>query len=427
MSYRYGNPVIILLYQFVYILLFYGYFSFVFPKYAYMGYQWNPDSFKIVEGLFFTFLASFFLPGRFKQPSDLFRHILFIFPIMPMLVLYGVASGEREYCYVTILAFFVILLVSAVPLQLKKMRIIRVNTKSIIRLLFFIILLYLLIILLLGGYKYFNVNIWKVYEYREAAAQNLPTSFRYFSPLIGKILLPLLVLLSLVYRKWAVLVLSMVCSFLLFALTSHKGPLLYPYISLVIFVLFKNRYSAYLLLIGLCILFLFSSSGSFLGKSGDVAGTLFLRRACFTPAKLNMSYYEYFSGQPPLLWAGSRVSMGLLEYPYSEATSKVVGRYIYNKEVSANTGWLGTGYMQAGFTGMLLYALMIGMLLKIIDMFALDKNPAFVTAITSIPILVMAVSSDVPTVLLTHGLAILLFLLSCFQTSTIDELVRCKT
>jgi len=417
MMFKYGNPIIILLYQAIYILLFYGYFTFIIPKYSYMGYEWHPDNLKIIEGLFFTFLISIFLSEQFKRPSDLLTHLLFIFPIIPMLVMYGAASGSRDYNYVMILSFAVILLITAIPFHLQTLKITELKAGNIVWLLTSITILYIVVIILMGGYRYFNINIWKVYEYREAAAANLPAYFGYLSAITGKIMLPMLFLFSLVNRKKFLMAVSLIGSFLIFALTSHKGPLIYPIVSLVVYYIYKNRFGSYLLLLSFCTVLLFSTSGPVLGKPGDIVGTLFLRRACFTPAKINLYYYKYFNDQAPLLWSESRITMNLLDYPYSEPSSKIVGRYIYNKEVSANTGWLGTGYMHAGFTGMLLYAFLIGVLLKFIDMLALNKDNAFVTAITAIPIMVIALSSDIPTVMLTHGFMILLFLLSCFKIS----------
>ena len=46
-------------------------------------------------------IFAFTLSSKFEKPSDILLHIQFMFPILPMLVLYSMADYPREYLYFT--------------------------------------------------------------------------------------------------------------------------------------------------------------------------------------------------------------------------------------------------------------------------------------------------------------------------------------
>jgi hypothetical protein len=79
---------------------------------------------------------------------------------------------------------------------------------------------------------------------------------------------------------------------------------------------------------------------------------------------------------------------------------------------NVDTGFLGTGYMQFGSIGMLVYSLIVGALLWLGDALTVGRVPAWMGAAILIgPFFSLFNDSDLPTSLLTHGLAIALLLL----------------
>jgi hypothetical protein len=61
---------------------------------------------------------------------------------------------------------------------------------------------------------------------------------------------------------------------------------------------------------------------------------------------------------PFLLWADSKISFGLVESTYNLRLPFLIGKqYFFSEKMSANSGWIGSGYAQFGFTGMIAYAL----------------------------------------------------------------------
>jgi hypothetical protein len=78
------------------------------------------------------------------------------------------------------------------------------------------------------------------------------------------------------------------------------------------------------------------------------------------------------------LLAESKLTFGLIEYPYELNSSHLIGYHYYNNVLTgANTGWLGSGYMHFGFAGMLIYAVIIGLLLGLVDMLCKKERLEF--------------------------------------------------
>jgi hypothetical protein len=142
-----------------------------------------------------------------------------------------------------------------------------------------------------------------------------------------------------------------------------------------------------------------------------IMGSLLLRRACFVPAHLNFVYYDFFSTHQHTMLAQSKLTFGLVEYPYDLNAPHLIGYHYYNNELcGANTGWLGSGYMHFGFAGMLIYALIVGLLLGMVDTLAKRRELGISVAILFVPFFALFLSTDLPTAMLTHGLMLALFL-----------------
>ncbi len=115
---------------------------------------------------------------------------------------------------------------------------------------------------------------------------------------------------------------------------------------------------------------------------------------------------------PHTFFAENKFTFDMIPYRYPlDATDLIGQHYLYKNEiVAANTGWLGSGYMQMGLAGMLIYAVILGLLLSLVDTIATRRDPFMSVALLFIPFITVFVSSDLPTSLLTHGLILALFL-----------------
>lgn len=402
-----------LYYLAAYLLILIGYNQFVVPIYGYMGFSWNIDQLKMTEGMFLSFFLPWVLPVRFVKPSDLLLHIQLLFPIIPMLVLYGAEGYDRYFLYFTIIAFLLIIVIVE-NINFKAINIVHISPITIQRIL--LLLSYVIIgsIILFGGLKYLNFNILKVYEFRSDAASILPGVYGYISPWASKVLLPFSLLLALVNKNWFLAFVSLSGSILMFALTNHKGPLFYPFAVIGLYYVLSTKnvinalIIAYLFMVCLSIF-------SFLYMEGLI-GSFILRRSYLVPAHLNFIYYDYFSSNPIVLWSQSKLTFGLVDYPYDLDTSHLIGREYYDNDLTgANTGWIGSGYMNAGIIGMFLYSIIIGLFMALLNAYSRIIDKRIIVAIIVGPIISLLLSADLPTAFLNHGVLLSLFLFSLFS------------
>ena len=73
--------------------------------------------------------------------------------------------------------------------------------------------------------------------------------------------------------------------------------------------------------------------------------------------------------------------------------AELVGSTYLDESSHANTGWIGSGYAQAGAIGVAAYSALLGMLLKYLDACAMRTSKALVSALFLIPLLTMITSS----------------------------------
>jgi hypothetical protein len=148
------------------------------------------------------------------------------------------------------------------------------------------------------------------------------------------------------------------------------------------------------------------------------AKAIIINRFLFIPAQLNFYYYDFFSQNPKIFWTDSKwLLIGkIIDYPYSLPLQMVIGdTYFNNPETNANTGWIGSGYAHAGFFGMMIYAIIIGLIFKYLDFKSkiLDKN--FIIISFSPFIVSLFFSSDLKTVFITHGLFLYMIILAMLK------------
>ncbi len=424
----YRKRIIIILYLSAFGLLWFGYGLFIVPIYGYSGFTWSPNLFKIIESILIILAISWSLPAVFKRPSDFFVHLHFLLPILPMLVLYGASDYARQYMYFVVLAFAMVCMVR--KLRVPKIKSASVPASVMMWFSLFAVLIYILFIISQGGFAYFNLDLRKVYDFRVAASRNLPSISGYFSPWVSNILIPYILIISIADKRWGISCLAMLGSVIMFSFTSHKSSLLLPLIASAVYFIVRSKNRMIPNLLAAYIIFIIISLFPFLVEKilssettpfSILAGSLGFRRGYFTPPFLNFAYYDFFSLHPYTMWAESKLTFGLVDYAYDLPSTHVIGYYFHdNVDTGANTGWLGSGYMQFGFLGMVMYAFFIGLLFAMVDLIAKSKDYRIIIAVLLIPFLGLFSSTDLPTALLTHGLLLALLLVWVIRLDKIN-------
>jgi len=404
-----------------YMVLFWGYYVYLVPVWGYYGFLWRPDWGKAMEALCYVGIISWVLPPTVRRPSDFFLHMQFLLPILPMLVLFGAMGQPRGFTYTVLFSFFILFLtVKVVRFRLLRAPKIKLETFQII--LLFGGYLVITSIILQGGVRYFNLNFARVYEYRAAAALNLPWFYGYLNPWVSKVVFPFSFLLAILTKKRTMMALSLVGSVLMFGLTSHKGAFFYPFAVLLFWWIAGRRRGLFFVLVGYGLSVIVSLIDYWFGIFGGWVATLLLRRIIFVPALLNFIYYDFFSQHGFVYWAQSKITFGVVPYRFDLDVPHLIGyHYFGNPSTGANTGWIGSGFANAGVWGIFIYALIVGMILALLDAYCRFHDKRVIIAIFVAPMLAVLMSSDLPTALLTHGTLIGLIFLLLFQTSLIEE------
>ena len=205
----------------------------------------------------------------------------------------------------------------------------------------------------------------------------------------------------------------------IFGLTSHKFFLFIIFMLVILYVLAEKYKDISFTSIVLFIAFL---TGMYFWDtdSGFITKSLLVRRLIMIPAQINYDYYHFFSHNPFVFFTDSKFLpfKYLLTFSYDLDVPHLIGREIYgHPDMSANTSWIGNGYAHAGFIGMVIYAVIIGIIFKYLDYLAKYLNYKFIIISFFPYVITMYLSSDLKTVLFTHGLLFYLIILTILSFS----------
>ena len=414
-----GDVLWLLQYGLYFFLMLGVYIFGVAPVYEYMGFV---QLFKVenllISLLILLIVAPFFRPG--VLPTSFFLNMGGALILVPTLALYTGAGLPHWYALTTAFALMLIAVTCKI-LHLEPLQVAFVRKSRILAFLIVFSGVVVGAIFLFGGARYLNFNLAAVYELRREAALNLPSVFAYLTPLVAKVAIPFALVFALRERRWFFACTLVLLSFLLFGLTAHKSLLFYPVVVVFVYYTAGSRYlvqnflaalMAILIASGVDLWFQFHGAG---GLSGWFA-SLFARRAILVPSFLNWYYFDFFSSAEKYFWADSKVTFGLLASPFDLRFPHLIGMEYFNKEgMSANTGWIGSGYANAGIWGVMLYSVLIGGLFAFLDSYANRHGTRMVIALFTLPVFTLLTSTDFLTMLLTHGLFFSILMLAMIK------------
>lgn len=411
--------IILALHLSIFFALSFGFEHYIVPLYGYEGYEFYPNAENWYMALVAVTALSLVTPISHLKPSTLFQQLTLTVSIIPMLVLFYAEDKSLMYPSQVVAAYLLtILLPRLIPI--KPIRFPSISEAVLQRRFLLVAFGYIGVVFMLGGGAYLNFDFSKVYDFRSEAANNLPQMFGYVTPVIGKVIIPFGFVLSLVNRKYVDAALYAGCAFLMFGLTAHKGTVFDPLLVLFIYLVALRKNLSLGFNAGILLVILVSNADFALAMThGDEVygwiGTLMLARMFFLSNQINYMYYDFFTTNEWVYFADSKITMGLISFDYPLDIPHLIGLYYFNSELTnANTGWFGSGYAQAGFAGLVFYAVIISLIYKYVDVCArLSGKPALVAASIVVPISNFITSSDIPTTLLTHGLLANLILITC--------------
>ncbi len=412
-----GICILFSLYLILYVLLMLYYCNYISKIFAYEGFYLDQNLEKIIISFWLLFYSAFINYGlKLEKPSFHLLNIMIFISIIPMLVIYSSANLSSYFIFLVILSLSLIRII----IGIRNFLVLDIVPFTLIKYLVVILALISLAWLISLNYSYFNLNILKVYEYRLEISSKMPVSLNYMYNLTYKGFIPILYLYFLFteekfLKKFLFTLVVFLIYVAIFGLTSQKFFLfLIPTIFILYLISSISRNPSLVFLV-IFILFLMSLYMVNLDQLGFIIKSLLIRRLLFVPAKLNFDYFQFFSQNPYVWFSDSRflITHYFMSYPYNLDVPHLIGKVIYGRpDMSANTGWIGSGYAHAGVLGMFIYAIIIGTLLDYLDFLARYLNYKFIVLSFFPYVVTMYLSSDLKTVFLTHGLMFYLLFLN---------------
>jgi hypothetical protein len=259
-----------------------------------------------------------------------------------------------------------------------------------------------------GAARNFNLDINKIYIYRESLSEVLDIGrMAYFNLWVQKIFNPFLLAIGFFYKKRVLLIVCIFLQMYFFAITQHRSHIFVPVLIYFVYVLYhRNFYIATIYnLIGITLVFLLLVA---VYLDLDQLLSIVIRRAFYVGGSVTFDWIAYFNDNPHVYFADNLLKKYVVNSYSGENLPALMSRLVFSgKEFGFNTGLVGAGYAQLGMAGVFLYATVIGLIVWLVNGLIERGLPAFVAvAILFEPMRTAWAESDVLTTLLSHGVLI---------------------
>jgi oligosaccharide repeat unit polymerase len=369
------------------------------------------------------------MPMRCRRPSDLILWAIFLLTIVPtVVVLPRVSTSEQGAVLLaavfTVLALLVLLAFRAVPLPHLARNATGLSEKSFGILIVALTLLLMAVVVGTFGVGGGFVSLDSIYEVRLAFGEEnvgVQGPTLYAMPWLGSVMIPLLVGLGVMKRRVSWLLLAIAATALLYSLTATKTALFLPLITLSIALVLRSRPKsltfsrAVAAFSGLVVLLTVLN----LAPGNQLFGATVLR-TLYIPVAVSKSYYEFFSSNPQVQLGGGLLSP-IFDYPYELPIPKLIAWYEgYGAATNANGNWLADAFANFGYSGMIAFAVIAGIIFRLLDRAAMGKK--LDVAIFAVLGPAVALSNGaLTTVTLTSGLALSVLLVLAAPRASSQE------
>ncbi|WP_326907833.1 hypothetical protein [Sedimentibacter sp. MB31-C6] len=409
----------LLIYKFI---LDFVYVNFINKVYVYSNFTIDFNNLKYMYSFILFFLIYIMLPKNNKKVSSIIILLHFMLMILPMFTIYAMKNESTIFlnmvcfCF-AIECFFV-----------RKLPLIKVYKTKQSKYIFYAIVavlsvyVYSSMIVANGIPSLDALNLTNVYNIRKNV--NYPFLMNYLVTWQAKVINPMMIAVSYKYNNRKTLILFIGLQFILYLITAHKSYLFIPIAIIIIMYLFNKKNIMSIIsfagVTGCLVSYLLYELTSSL-----TIASLFIRRLMFVPAQLKYFYFDFISKNEYLLFSSGIIGKIInTKYPYNMRFVNLISYVYYNDPITAaNTGYLGTGYANLGFSGIIIYTALITVILIIIDSIGKKLDNSMVVGILLFSMLSLN-DSDLLTTLLTGGLLLLIVLLYLY--AGIDKQVISK-
>jgi hypothetical protein len=247
-----------------------------------------------------------------------------------------------------------------------------------------------------------------VYEIRSQYSEAGIPLVGYFFPWMAKIIIPFLLALFITKRKWLYLLPLLLIQIFLFSVTGLKNYFFIPFFCLGLVWLIRRKNPLFWMSLGLTFIIMIGIF-FYLVANNVLFMSWFTRRVMFVPSLISFEYYEFFSENQPVYLSHHWPFRVFLSYPYRLGPADLIGK-IYHRGGHANNGMMSDGYLNFGFIGMGIWAILYVVIFKTIDFLTYKKDQRI--GICAVGALTLSlINSFLFISFLTNGLILVLFLL----------------
>lgn len=387
------------------------YVDFVQPTWEGYGFKLLPDGDRLIYAVLATLISTLFAPVKFTRVSDLLVLSMLIFTIIPTCVLFSYGGHSTELFATSMAVYFALASVRLFDIRFSQR--VNVDVENIIRFLFAVSAISTVYLTWRIGLSSFSLDFINVYERREDVSSTLSLALDgYLSQILAQVNL-LASIIALHYKRKLYFLLSMANALFIFGIFGHKAQIILPI--LLTFTAFILRYRNFVFLSML----LFTIISAFISYiyiySEDPVALIALtyRRLMFVPVLLNEAYFTYAHAAGYVYWADSKFGLGIVEYRDTVSIANIIGEFVTGSiKAHANTGMIGSGYVQAGYIGVAVYTGILFAVSIVTDAMARAKRIDALATLICLPAFITTVmSSDLPAMLLSGGLGLAVIVL----------------
>jgi hypothetical protein len=407
------------------LILDLSYLTFVSPKYSehhlsQLKTIFEPTQYILSVALFLMGVS--FVPFSKKNFGGIFFLTAILFVYAPLTSVYGL-DGSRSMLPVlyTAVALLVTWLVSVSFFPRVRFPIVANGKRIVFWMAFILTAIVFSWSIISGATSYFSLNVSEVYVYRRDVGAILDVGpMAYLNPWVQKVINPTILCMAMFSRRWMLAAISACLQVYFFGVTSQRSLMFVPVMCFGMWYFYNSAISiARLVWYASTLVIVVLLLTRFLGY--EELGAITIRRAFFVPAGAVFEWFAYFEIHERVFWTDNFLA-ALWPSQYSgESVPYIVGRYLNmgREGLSYNIGLVGSANAHAGLFGVVLYSVILGIVLRLINVVILQGAPAWLAAaILIVPIRIVWADSDLFSALLTHGVIIGIVLLWLYGSSS---------
>lgn len=408
------------------------YFAFLSTSYNLeIGTKWGGQGFEHEFSPIYAIFSAFFIFIFFLQQGNAenFRALLLTFALLTVYIPAMVYLSFGTPSFRLGLAYLISML-SLVYFSKIRFATLRVKTapKSLfVAGLLGIILLFMFLLASRVGFGKINFNIYAVYDFRRDVGEAIGENVNRALSLTSKILIPLLLIYAVSIKsnfRFVMIAIALFSIVIIFGYWQHKSALFLPVAVLVLYMYLRQGCAIRrLLLLFLLFSFTLLAEAIFYATQNfsnpGLMNSLLGRRALFVPPLISDYYLDFFLKNEMVYWHALTQHFGASGSGYNLAPPFIIGEaYFGSKEISANVGFIGAGYANAGILGVLVYSIFLGLAIAFISAQAKRLGSVFLFCLTAVVFHTAFVSSDLITTLRSHGMLLLLVVIPLLRRAT---------